>query len=94
MGEEEDGPKARARSRSPGYDVTNFLCTFIEGGEASSVGYGQKAVKMHVYMPWPQSGQKAVKMHVYMPWPQSGRTQYEEIKDPGLTRNIYVRAHA
>jgi hypothetical protein len=78
MGEEEDGPKARARSRSPGYDVTNFLCTFIEGGEASSAGYGQKAVKMHAYMPWPQSG----------------RTQYEEIKDPGLTRNIYVRAHA
>jgi hypothetical protein len=33
-------------------------------GEASSAGYGREAVKMPVYMPWPQSG----------------RMQYEKIK--------------
>jgi hypothetical protein len=30
MREEGDGPKSRARTRSPGYDVTNFLFTFLE----------------------------------------------------------------
>jgi hypothetical protein len=30
-GEEGDGLKVRARGRSPGYDVTNFLYTFMEG---------------------------------------------------------------
>jgi hypothetical protein len=34
-------------------------------GEASSAGYGREAVKMPVYMPWPQSG----------------RMQYEKIKN-------------
>jgi hypothetical protein len=37
------------------------------------------------------NGREAVKMPVYMPWPQSGRMQYEKIKnekeerEPGLS---------
>jgi hypothetical protein len=46
----EDGPKARTRSRSPGYDVTKFFCTFYRGErrvgeEASSAGYGREVGK-------------------------------------------------
>jgi hypothetical protein len=43
-------------------------------GEASSGGYGQEAVKMPVYMPWPQSG----------------RTQYEETNKNECRRIIYI----
>jgi hypothetical protein len=67
------GGRGRSQSEGaesrPGYDVTNFLCTSLEGGagEASSAGYGREAVKMPVFMPWPQTG----------------RMQYEKIKGIG-----------
>jgi hypothetical protein len=41
-------------------------------GEASSAGYGREAVKMPVFMPWPQSG----------------RMQYEKIKKNKFKKSI------
>jgi hypothetical protein len=61
------GRKARARSRGPGYDVTNSLCIFFirtsgQGGVIS----------------WSQPGGED--LCVSIPWPQSARMQHEEIK--------------
>jgi hypothetical protein len=61
--EEGDGPKTRTRSQ-PGLQCNEFPLSSYGGdwAEASSAGYG-----------W-----EAVKMPVFLPWPQSGRAQYEE----------------
>jgi hypothetical protein len=50
---------------------------FFRGGtgEASSAGYGREALKMPVYMPWPQSG----------------RMQYEKIKKKNQKKNLRLR---